>query len=112
MGLGDLKPKCDSKGPSLHKELVDLQSQESEIRAQLTGALIAKDKAVGHLSSSEFEQWMKDNCFSNTNLITISRAAIDKAQLCVDPDQRLQGGEIDEAKEYLLKRLCGAVSLS
>ncbi|XP_043465917.1 uncharacterized protein LOC122500854 [Leptopilina heterotoma] len=112
VGLGDLKPKCDSKGPSLHNELVDLQSQESEIRSQLTGALIAKNKAEGRLTDPEFKQWMQDNCLSNATLITISQVAIDKAQLCVDPNQRLQGAEVDKAKEELLQRLCGAVSLS
>lgn len=110
--FGDFKPKCDSKGPNLYNELVVLQTQEEEIRAQLTGALIAKDRSVGHLSDSEFEQWIQDNCIANANLITISQVAIDKAQLCVDPNQQLQGAEINKAKDDFLKGLCWAVSIS
>lgn len=108
MPFGDLKPKCDSKGPNLYNELVQLQTQEGEIRSQLTAALIAKARELGYFP----EQWIQDNCLTNVNLINISQVAIDKAQICVDPNQQLQGAEVDKAKQDFLKGLCHAVSIS
>ena len=113
MTFEQLKEKCDSKDKSLYRKIIADQTKSSNVRAQLSEALVKKAKAKkGKVTSKDWDKWTKEICIPNKILKKISKSAINKVQQCVDKKNQLNEAEKLKAQKDLFKNFCDKVQLS